>query len=438
MIVGQIHGQSLRVVYPTVASDTVGYLEAAFDFVTDDWEGLVKWAHFKKGDTVYDVKLTDDRIERSDNLNLEAGVWEVYLHGNATVGGEVVMRITTEIQKLIVKESGVLQGQPLPEVPLSVAEQIMATAEEALSVAESVRAEAENGMFDGEKGDKGDIGERGEKGEKGDKGDKGDAGEVTLAYANRTFSNALFGERSGLVVTLDDVAPDYKVLSVVSTINPVQADGEPSRDNVLPISTRSGMTLTVSGEGESKDFSASFGEEIYGGRLDWRTGVLTVDWVRIDKSSFKDTNICRIQSVNDHGVTNILVNMERLPHGEVYANDKTLVMCDRLKRQTTSISQTTEEGICLANYTSLYLRLMAAEVSTNEEFAAWVDAYDPQIVYRLKNPYTLQLTSQQIEALSGTTTVFGDAGDTAVTYNRDINKAFAELQQAIISLGGNV
>ena len=214
MIVGQIHGQSLQVIYPTLASDTVGYLEAQFDFVTEDWLGLVKWAHFCQGDTVYDIKLVDDRIDRQSNLTLSEGEWELYLHGNGTVDGEAVTRITTVSQKIFVHKCGMLDGQPFPDVPLSATEQIMAAAEEALSLAEAVRAEADDGAFDGEKGERGEKGDKGDKGERGEKGEKGDAGEVTLAYAHAAFSNPLHGEAAGSSAVLDDIAPMPNVVTV--------------------------------------------------------------------------------------------------------------------------------------------------------------------------------------------------------------------------------
>ena len=75
----------------------------------------------------------------------------------------------------------------------------------------------------GEKGEKGDRGiqgiqgiqgVQGEKGEKGDKGDKGDVGEVSLAYAHKTFANALKGSAIGHSVTLTDVSPIEHTLDV--------------------------------------------------------------------------------------------------------------------------------------------------------------------------------------------------------------------------------
>ncbi len=83
----------------------------------------------------------------------------------------------------------------------------------------------------GEKGDKGAQGiqgiqgEKGEKGDKGDKGDsftysdftpeqlaalkgeKGDSGEVSIAYANTAFANALRMNKSGIVLKINDASP---------------------------------------------------------------------------------------------------------------------------------------------------------------------------------------------------------------------------------------
>ncbi|MBQ2862324.1 MAG: hypothetical protein IJE83_05990, partial [Oscillospiraceae bacterium] len=44
-------------------SGSIDYIEAVFDF-TPDWNGLDKWAHFSKGETVYDVNLAGDKITK--------------------------------------------------------------------------------------------------------------------------------------------------------------------------------------------------------------------------------------------------------------------------------------------------------------------------------------------------------------------------------------
>lgn len=130
MITGFVQGQVLRLSAPVVAADTLDYLTAQFVFRSADWNGMEKWAHFAKGGTVYDIPLTEDKIRREDHLNLGAGEWKVYVHGNRFAGGTVVERITTAEDVLRVVPTGALNGEPFPEMPASVTEQILARLED--------------------------------------------------------------------------------------------------------------------------------------------------------------------------------------------------------------------------------------------------------------------------------------------------------------------
>lgn len=125
MLYGEIDRQRLKITKTHVVADTIDYLEAEFVF-SDDWNGLEKWAHFANGENVYDIPLTDDCIRKEDHLNLSAGVWKVYLHGNEFADGKVIERITTCVENLRVYPTGSLNGEPFPEMPASVTEQILA------------------------------------------------------------------------------------------------------------------------------------------------------------------------------------------------------------------------------------------------------------------------------------------------------------------------
>lgn len=130
MLYGEILHQHLKLTSAHVVADTIDYLEMKFTFQTDDWDGLEKWAHFAKNGTVYDIRLTDDGIRKEDHLNLSAGVWKVYLHGNEFADGKVIERITTCVENLRVYPTGALDGEPFPEMPASVTEQILARLED--------------------------------------------------------------------------------------------------------------------------------------------------------------------------------------------------------------------------------------------------------------------------------------------------------------------
>lgn len=126
MIRGFVHGQTLRLSQGRVVADTLDYLVARFLFEGEDWTGMEKWMHLMQGDEHYAIKLTDDETRREDHLNLSAGQWLVWLHGNELAGGEVVERITTNVCTLIVEETGGMDGEVMPPVAPDVVEQLAA------------------------------------------------------------------------------------------------------------------------------------------------------------------------------------------------------------------------------------------------------------------------------------------------------------------------
>ena len=253
--------------------------------------------------------------------------------------------------------------------------------------------------------------------------------------------NALIGEKTGDVVTVDDVSPINNNLSVVSNIEPNQGEGVPSFDNVLPLSPRTGVTLSV-GDGE---FSVAFGQEIYGGTFDWSTGVLTIDrakhiitaddyiYATDTNSSYNGSDNKMRYGIDANGRNPWLSNFIGVNSSSTV--DKRL-FCSVMPTVTADKTWYKTDGI------ASYFRSTNSIYFYSEQYATDPEGFKQamigaEIVFGI-TPVTVQLTPQQIEALGEITTLSSDTGDTTVKYNRDINKAFAELQQAIISLGGNV
>lgn len=73
-------------------------------------------------------------------------------------------------------------------------------------------------------------------------------------------------------------------------------------------------------------------------------------------------------------------------------------------------------------------------LSTVDEFKSWLDTQDVQIVYPMQEPVTIQLTPQEILALSGTNTIYTDTGDTTVSGRADPNAVINNLAQRIAAL----
>ena len=138
-----IDGQTIRFTSPVIAANSRDYLTARFHFSGEEWEGCSKWAHFRQGETVYDLSLENDEISSGMHLNLSVGQWEVYLTGHREE-----TRITTVPVLLQVRESGLID-EPLHQIPLSVAEQVDSKANLALEKARAIEEQIESGALDG-------------------------------------------------------------------------------------------------------------------------------------------------------------------------------------------------------------------------------------------------------------------------------------------------
>ena len=124
-----------------------------------------------------------------------------------------------------------------------------------------------------------------------------------------------------------------------------------------------------------------------------------------------------------------------------------IVNCTHLIcRSIISGSETyTCDGI-YGNYlgSTFYIRLNHSHnITTAEELKEWLAAQHAAgmpvtIYYELAEPVITQHDPQTVPAVYPTTTVYADAGNVAVSYNRDSNKVINTLTNAIIALGGTL
>ena len=149
MIKFLITGQQLKIVTPIVVADTHNYQTASAVFRGTEWEPCSKWAHFIKDGDTYDVPFHSDEITADQTLDLTAGTWQVYIHGNAYDADTdtVTTRITTNTAYLKVEAAEA--ESPFPPVTPSFAETLASEIENALQVASGVRQDAASGAFNG-------------------------------------------------------------------------------------------------------------------------------------------------------------------------------------------------------------------------------------------------------------------------------------------------
>lgn len=125
----------------TIVSDTINYLTADFYFSATDWDGLTKSVTFTQDETSYQIFLVNDKITEDKHLNLTVGNWIVSVTGTNSTDS---MRVTTVPCTITVAASGVINGEPLTEIPLSTAEQILQQATTANTNAADALAQVES------------------------------------------------------------------------------------------------------------------------------------------------------------------------------------------------------------------------------------------------------------------------------------------------------
>lgn len=125
-----------------IVGGTVRYLEAEFLF-DEAWRGYgTITAYFKNGAALHCMDITDGKIVAGDGLNLEPGMWDVYIRAVSYTddGKEIAKQITSSTVKLNALSHGRYGGSDFPSKPTPIYEQKYAE----IVVAEAKRVEAEN------------------------------------------------------------------------------------------------------------------------------------------------------------------------------------------------------------------------------------------------------------------------------------------------------
>lgn len=192
---------------------------------------------------------------------------------------------------------------------------------------------------------------------------------------------------------------------------------------------------------QGNTYSADFGQTVYGGTLDWQTGVLTVDKAFVEYDGSADENWAR-QVTNTSGYASFRIALSNVEPNTNPSNVPYVVSNMYVAKSPNSVYlrnngfSIIQSDICV--YDDAKATLSA------DEWKAWLAGNPLQVVYKLATPTTIQLTAHEIEALQGTNTLYGD-GSLNVSGSKDVywmSKNLLEriktLESAIISLGGNV
>ena len=263
---------------------------------------------------------------------------------------------------------------------------------------------------DGAQGPKGDTGERGLTGETGPQGPKGDTGATGPAGSDADIIRFLpIDSVSGPVASFADGANNVPLESLVVGINLVQSgEGDPSPENIRPITGWTGMTVNANGTEIPISWESEAGT-IYGGSLDVLTGVLTVDYAIVTIN-----NVTRFRC----GLTtdNLPYAYLKLPYVSIGTGVITKTKCSMYK----SVNKSKVDKTLRMYTTEADIWDSDMDVSSDESAKSYLS--NLQIIYPLANPVTYQLTPHEVKSLLGQNNIYADTGDTSVEYRADIQR----------------
>ena len=207
-----------------------------------------------------------------------------------------------------------------------------------------------------------------------------------------------------------------------------------------------GDTATTYEPYRGETFTIDLGQDVYGGSLDWNSGVLTIDRVihTLDGSEVWGEANTASTSQDSRRRYALYASKNRFLQNSALAHNASDVdgklLCSKLPTVTASDTYYHTDGICsLCRGQSNEIYGYCDQYATDFEGfkAAMIGA---QIVFGLKEPITVQLTPQEILALSGVNTLYSDTGDTTVSGKadpvaiiEDLKTRLATLEAAIVN-----
>lgn len=181
--------------------------------------------------------------------------------------------------------------------------------------------------------------------------------------------------------------------------------------------------------------TVNFGQTVYGGTLDWNTGVLTVDRAVYNFTGNEPFSLA------SGGIPYFTVTKSAGVIASVVRFDQTSAengSCSHYK----PVSAWSGNACEYMGVTHSF-RFTDTRFAAVDDFKAYLAAQKTagtpvQVCYKLATPTTIQLTPQQVLGLKGVNTLYSDCGKSDVSGRIDPEWMNEQLKNAIIALGGNV
>lgn len=218
---------------------------------------------------------------------------------------------------------------------------------------------------------------------------------------------------SGAIASFSDGA-NLPVSELLVGIEAVQSgSGDPSPENIRPISGWTGANIVVSPTLDAQDgttYSISWQTEVgtvYGGTLDVTTGVLTINMGYVDLGTL---NWTKINTTSPHWRFWAILNS---------ANPLGTLISSQYIQVTPTAQYTGSQGVATQTSGTNTL-VMVSDENYTDKTAFKTSMSGVQLVYELATSQTYQLTPVEVQTILGENNIFADCGDIEnVTYRAD-------------------
>lgn len=225
---------------------------------------------------------------------------------------------------------------------------------------------------------------------------------------------------TGSPANFPDGADGVPVVDLKAGITLTQpGSGLPSQENVRPISTFTGLTLSHSGADTSdpEELAISWEDEagaIIGGTLDVTTGILSITHVDYSEEVWANSAVNAPASSTYVQVVFTPQN-QGLTVGSVWS--------DRFSTGYASGVANKIAFVSVGESKRLFYNIPVSELSdtTTEAVRAWLAAKHPQFVFQYGTPVTVQLPPRAVKTLLGENNLWADTGAVTVEYRADLD-----------------
>ena len=182
-----------------------------------------------------------------------------------------------------------------------------------------------------------------------------------------------------------------------------------------------------------------YGDGTVSDEYDAATGIETRRWKRMELDGTENWHLSRTVETSKYRPTLVLSDIVTLDSNQVLPD----IVCTHYQTQTMYNSYRCATGVSMDTTASNGMAVYDANYDTNS-LAAWKAYLAAQkaagtpvtVVYRLAEPVVTQRDPARVIPPAPMCNVYADQGDVDVTYNRDINMAFAALETAMKTLLG--